>query len=84
MLLPYVLLKMNIRQFFHWKFVVVAMLGGLGYAMLAYVGFSLAPAAHGAIFLHGFLPFWTAPIVTHTITGCKQGVQPHQNVSVKH
>ena len=20
----------------------------------------LAPAAHGAIFLHGFLPFWTA------------------------
>ena len=59
-LLPYVLLKMDIRQFFHWKFVVVAMLGGLGYAMLAYVGFSLAPAAHGAIFLHGFLPFWTA------------------------
>lgn len=59
-LLPYVLLKMDIRQFFNWRFVVVAMLGGLGYAMLAYVGFSLAPAAHGAIFLHGFLPFWTA------------------------
>ena len=59
-LLPYVLLKMDIRQFFHWRFVVVAMLGGVGYAMLAYVGFSLAPAAHGAIFLHGLLPFWTA------------------------
>jgi drug/metabolite transporter (DMT)-like permease len=59
-LLPYVILKMDIRQFFNWRFVVVAMLGGLGYAMLAYVGFSLAPAAHGAIFLHGLLPFWTA------------------------
>ena len=59
-LLPYVLLKMDIRQFFNWRFVVVAILGGLGYAMLAYVGFSLAPAAHGAIFLHGLLPFWTA------------------------
>lgn len=59
-LLPYVLLKMELRQFFNWRFVVVAMLGGLGYAMFAYVGFSLAPAAHGAIFLHGLLPFWTA------------------------
>jgi drug/metabolite transporter (DMT)-like permease len=59
-LLPYVILKMDIRQFLNGRFVVVAMLGGLGYAMLAYVGFSLAPAAHGAIFLHGLLPFWTA------------------------
>lgn len=59
-LLPYVLLKMDIRQFFNLRFLVVAMLGGLGYAMLAYVGFSLAPAAHGAIFLHGLLPFFTA------------------------
>lgn len=59
-LLPYIVFKMDIRQFFNWRYVVVAILGGLGYAMLAYVGFSLAPAAHGAIFLHGFLPFWTA------------------------
>ncbi|PTQ90970.1 DMT family transporter [Agitococcus lubricus] len=59
-LLPYVLWKMEIRQFLNWRYLVVAILGGLGYAMLAYVGFSLAPAAHGAIFLHGFLPFWTA------------------------
>lgn len=59
-LLPYIVLKMDVRQFFNWRYVVVAILGGLGYAMLAYVGFSLAPAAHGAIFLHGFLPFWTA------------------------
>ncbi len=59
-LLPVVVFKTGIRHFFTWQFVVVAMLGGLGYAMLAYVGFSLAPAAHGAIFLHGLLPFFTA------------------------
>ena len=27
-LLPYVILKMDIRQFLNWRFVVVAMLGG--------------------------------------------------------
>lgn len=59
-LLPYILIKMDIRQFVDWRYLVVAILGGLGYAMLAYVGFSLAPAAHGSIFLHGMLPFFTA------------------------
>ena len=59
-LLPYILLKLDVRQFFNWRYVVVAIMGGLGYAMLAYVGFSLAPAAHGSIFLHGLLPFFTA------------------------
>jgi drug/metabolite transporter (DMT)-like permease len=34
--------------------------GGLGFALSAYVGFSLAPAAHAAIFLHGVMPFFTA------------------------
>ncbi|GGK40745.1 membrane protein [Deinococcus malanensis] len=43
----------------------VAALGvsaGLGYAMLAYSGFQLAPAAHAAVFMPGMLPFFTAAL----------------------
>lgn len=35
-------------------------LGGLGFALLAYSGFLRAPASHGAVLLHGTLPFFTA------------------------
>lgn len=37
----------------------LALLGGLGFALLAYTGFSLAPASHGAVLLHGTLPLFT-------------------------
>ena len=37
----------------------LAFLGGLGFALFAYTGFWLAPAAHGAVLLHGTLPLWT-------------------------
>ncbi len=37
----------------------LAFLGGLGFALLAYAGFSLAPASHGAVLLHGTLPLFT-------------------------
>lgn len=37
----------------------LALLGGLGFALLAYAGFSLAPAAHGAVLLHGTIPLFT-------------------------
>ncbi len=37
----------------------ISFLGGLGFALLAYAGFLLAPAAHGAVLLHGTLPFFT-------------------------
>ena len=33
--------------------------GGLGFALFAYHGFALAPAAHGAVLLHGTLPLFT-------------------------
>lgn len=39
---------------------LLALLGGLGFALLAYAGFSLAPAAHGATLLHGTLSLTTA------------------------
>ncbi|GGC77720.1 DMT family transporter [Chelatococcus reniformis] len=39
---------------------VLAVLGGLGFALFAYAGFALAPAAHGAILIHGTLSLTTA------------------------
>ena len=37
--------------------IVFAFFGGLGFALCAYVGFASAPASHGAVLLHGTLPF---------------------------
>lgn len=37
----------------------LAFTGGLGFALLAYAGFALAPAAHAAVLLHGTLPLFT-------------------------
>ncbi len=37
----------------------LAFCGGLGFALLAYTGFSLAPSSHGAVLLHGTLPLFT-------------------------
>jgi drug/metabolite transporter (DMT)-like permease len=37
----------------------LAVLGGVGFATCAYTGFALAPAAHGAVLLHGTLPLST-------------------------
>lgn len=39
---------------------VLTCLAGLGFALPAYVGFSLAPAAHGVVLLSGTLPFLAA------------------------
>jgi len=38
---------------------VLALLGGLGFGLLAYTGFYLAPASHGAVLLHGTLPLFS-------------------------
>lgn len=42
------------RDFRLWA---LALIGGVGYGMLAYGGFKLAPAAHGGILLSGLQPF---------------------------
>jgi drug/metabolite transporter (DMT)-like permease len=39
--------------------IALAFFGGLGFAFCAYAGFALAPAAHGAVLLHGTLPLTT-------------------------
>ncbi|MBZ9650256.1 DMT family transporter [Sphingobium sp. 3R8] len=48
----------------------LALMGGLGFALLAYLGFSLAPASHGAVMLHGTLPLTTA-FLTWATTGIR-------------
>jgi drug/metabolite transporter (DMT)-like permease len=46
---------------------LIAFLGGLGSALSAYAGFSLAPAAHGSVLFHGTLPLTTFMIVLVTV-----------------
>lgn len=46
------------------KYVVLALLGGIGYGVLVYSGFAHAPTAHAAIFVNGGIPFWTVLILT--------------------
>jgi len=42
------------------KMIMLALTGGVGYAVLAYLGFKYAPAAHAGILLPGTLPFGAA------------------------
>ena len=61
-LLP-VFLKHGLSGLAIWQAGSLAFLGGLGFALFAYSGFFLAPAAHGAVLLHGTLPLFTFLIV---------------------
>ncbi len=43
-----------------WRLTALTgLFGGLLYAVLAYAGFFLAPAAHGSVLMPGTLPLWT-------------------------
>ena len=44
----------------------LTLFGGVGFAPLAYGGFALAPASHGAVLLHGTLPLWTSVLLYST------------------
>lgn len=57
-LLP-VFLRHGLAGLTIWQAGSLAFLGGLGFALFAYSGFFLAPAAHGAVLLHGTLPLFT-------------------------
>ena len=47
----------------HWtRRALLALSGGLGYALFAYVGFSLAPAAHAGVLVNGGIPLATTLI----------------------
>ncbi len=61
-----VFLRADLRGVPRRDLVGLALSGGLGFALLAYTGFSLAPAAHGAVLLHGTLPLFTFAIMRAT------------------
>jgi drug/metabolite transporter (DMT)-like permease len=62
LLLP-VLVRGGLRGIAWRDAVALAFCGGIGFALLAYAGFALAPAAHGAVLLHGTLPLFTDAII---------------------
>lgn len=43
-----------------WEAIALTVTGGVGFALLAYTGFSMAPASHGAVLLHGTLPLFSS------------------------
>lgn len=59
-LLPILWLNKDWRFLLHWRAVVLAIIGGVGYSCLVYTGFTLAPVVHGAVFLNGMIPVATA------------------------
>lgn len=74
LLLP-ILLKHGLSGLRIEKALALAMLGGLGFAMFAYAGFALAPAAHGAVLLHGTLSLTTALLIRVFANGMPRGWQ---------
>lgn len=50
--------------------ILLAFMGGMGFALFAYAGFLLAPAAHGGVLLHGTVPLFTF-LITMIITRTK-------------
>ncbi|MBB6467985.1 drug/metabolite transporter (DMT)-like permease [Aminobacter lissarensis] len=63
LLLSPILLKNGLSGLRLTEAVILATLGGLGFALFAYAGFALAPAAHGAVLLHGTLSLSTALLI---------------------
>ncbi len=56
-----------------WRCLVLAFTGGLGFAVWVYVGFTLAPAAYGAILLPGMLPLYTT-LIAWVLLGDRPGL----------
>ena len=45
---------------FHWKGLVLVLVGGLGYGLTVYQGFKLTSAVHASVLLPGMIPFAAA------------------------
>lgn len=66
--LPFFLYLVPMRD---WpKYLLLALVGGLGYGLLVYSGFAFAPSAHAGIFVNGGIPFW-AVVLSAIISGFK-------------
>lgn len=59
-LLPILIHQGNHHFLWSKKALLLAIFGGVGYSMLVYSAFLLAPVAHGAVFLNGMIPVATA------------------------
>lgn len=59
LILAPVVLRHGLSGLAWWRAAILASVGGLIFAQLAYAGFLLAPASHGTAFLHGSLPLFT-------------------------
>ncbi|HQT01247.1 MAG: EamA family transporter [Hydrogenophilales bacterium 16-64-46] len=70
--LPFVLARW--RRLDWPKLAVLAALGGVGYALLAYAGFALAPTAHAGILVNGGIPFASA-LIAWLVLGHRPGVR---------
>ena len=60
---------------------LLALIGGIGYALCAYSAFHFAPASHGAVLLSGVLPFFVT-LVAWLLLGEKPSVQRWLALSV--
>lgn len=70
--LPFVLSRW---QHLEWpRLAVLAVFGGMTYALLVYAGFSLAPAAHAGILVNGGIPFASA-LIAWLVLGHRPGVR---------
>lgn len=66
--LPFFLYLVPVRD---WpKYLLLALVGGLGYGLLVYSGFAFAPSAHAGIFVNGGIPFW-AVVLSAIVSGFK-------------
>lgn len=61
LLLPF-LLRHGLGDLRLTQVIGMTALGGIGFALLAYAGFALAPASHGGVLIHGTLALTTALI----------------------
>ena len=70
--LPFVLMRW--RRLDWPRLAVLAVLGGMGYALLVYSGFALAPTAHAGILVNGGIPFASA-LLAWLVLGHRPGLR---------
>lgn len=61
-------------KLFEWRKLLLTCIGALGFTLLAFNGFRLAPANHAGILLQGFLPFSVA-LIAYFLAGEKPNRQ---------
>ncbi|TRX76535.1 DMT family transporter [Pseudomonas mangiferae] len=68
-----VVLRRGLGHLRGYQAALLALSGGLGFALLAYAGFRLAPASHGAVLLHGTIPLFTFVLAGGPVSAARKG-----------